>query len=83
MIHRLRTLDFWRHPVATVRRWRWEHRFPRPTDFDNMTPVEFETYIRDIGFDAQIAAALAESDAIVEQTRSDGHIPVGQGGPER
>ena len=83
IIHGLRPVDFWRHPIATVRRWKWAHRSPTPADFDQMASSEFEAYIRDIGFDAHVSAAMAESESIVKQARSDGQIPVGEREPER
>jgi hypothetical protein len=71
-------LDFWRHPVVTVRRWRFERRAPRPEDFDRMNVQDFETYVRDIGFDARIKAALAEADASAVQPDADERVPAGQ-----
>lgn len=55
--------DALRHPRSTVRRWRQARRWPRPEDFDRMSPEEFDAYVKRIGFDARIRAALAEPEA--------------------
>lgn len=66
-------VDAWRHPRSTVRRWRQARKWPRPTDFDRMSPAEFDAYIKRIGFDARITAALAEPIADgVSVSRDDG-----------
>lgn len=41
-------------PDPLFRRW------PRPTDFDRMSPAEFDAYTKRIGLDARISEALAE-----------------------
>jgi hypothetical protein len=70
---------FWRNPIATIRRWRWGHRYPRPSDFDKMSAGEFDAYLHDIGFDARIAAAVAESDEVVRQAGADADVRQGEG----
>ena len=52
---------------------------PAPGDFERMTSAEFEAYVRDIGFDAQIKAALAEPDGEPVPTRPHEGLPVGSG----
>jgi hypothetical protein len=63
LIQRVGLVGFWRHPFATVRRWRASRRWPRPEDFDRMSSQEFDAYVEKIGFDARIKAALAEPKA--------------------
>lgn len=72
---------FWRNPAAAVRRWRWAHRYPRPTDFDRMAAGEFDAYVRDIGFDARITAALAESNELVGQADTNANVGRREGTP--
>ena len=64
LLRRLRPVfEAWRHPRSAVRRWRDARRWPRPQDFERMTGEEFDAYVKRIGFDARIKAALAEPDA--------------------
>jgi hypothetical protein len=72
---------FWRNPAAAVRRWRWAHRYPRPTDFDKMAAGEFDAYVRDTGFDARITAALAESNELVGQADTNANVGRREGTP--
>lgn len=72
---------FWRNPAASVRRWRWSRRYPRPTDFDRMTAEEFDAYVRDIGFDARVTEALAESNELAGQADSNANVGRRKGTP--
>jgi hypothetical protein len=55
------------------------HRVPTPQDFDRMSAGEFDAYVRDIGFDARIKAALAESDPSGVQAGADNRVRLGEG----
>lgn len=72
---------FWRNPAASVRRWRWSRRYPRPTDFDRMSEREFDAYVGDIGLDARITEALAESNELVGQADSNANVGRRKGTP--
>jgi hypothetical protein len=72
----LQLIGFWRHPRATVRRWRMTRRWPTPSDFDRMSPREFEDYVQAIGLDARIRAALTEPEPGATQAEIDAGIPV-------
>ena len=70
---------FWKDPVAATKRWHWARRHPRPRDFDRMAPGDFDAYLHTIGFDARIAAALAESEDLAGPARSDPELRSGSG----
>jgi hypothetical protein len=73
--------EFWFHPRSTVRRWRASRRWPRPKDFDRMSPQAFDAYVERIGFDARIKAALAEPEASDVPADRDEGVPTRAGVP--
>ena len=55
---------YWRLSSDLVRQARLRRRWPRPEHFARMTPEQFESYIRSIGFDVEAREALAEYEAL-------------------
>ena len=67
-------LGFWRHPRKALRRWTMARRgWPKVADVDEMSRQEFEAYVRHIGFDDRIKAAIANSDARAD-TEADSRV---------
>ena len=57
-------LGLWRHPKRTMRPWAMVRRgWPKPADVEEMSPQEFDAYLRHIGFEDRIAAAVANANA--------------------
>jgi hypothetical protein len=73
---------FWSNPGRTVRGWRESRRWPRPEDFDQMSPQAFDAYVERIGFDARIKAALAEPVADASSPDRERVVSEGQGIPQ-
>lgn len=67
-------VEFWRSPRRTVRKWRLMRRPPTPSEFDRMSRAEFATYVEEIGFDAEINAALAELDESPTDAHADDEV---------
>lgn len=76
-----RPLRFWRHPLSAIRGLLRRGRYPTPEQIDQMTPHDFDTYVRDIGFDARIRSAVAESNARGISADPDPGVSVGSGRP--
>ena len=55
---------YWRLASDLVRQARLRRRWPRPEHFARMTPEQFESYIRSIGFDVEAREAQAEYEAL-------------------
>jgi len=53
---------YWWRDSDLVRQAQLRRRWPRPEHFARMTPGEFESYVRSIGFDIDVREALAEYD---------------------
>jgi len=51
------------------RRFKLRGRWPMPEDFDRMTPDQFDRFVRSIGLDEQIEAAMAEYRGAQHQSR--------------
>lgn len=54
--------EFWRHPQAVTRRWLTRRRWPTPSKFDQMDPAAIDAYLRSVGLDTRIQAALATAE---------------------
>ena len=55
---------YWRLSSDLVREARLRRRWPRPEHFARMTPEQFESYVRSIGFDVEVRKAVAEYKAL-------------------
>lgn len=77
--HRIPALpfEFWRNPRRTLRRYAMVRRgWPKIADVEEMSQGEFDDYVRYIGFESRIQAAVANSDARAA-AEADSRVPVG------
>jgi len=72
---------YWRLSSDLVRQVRLRRRWPRPEHFARMTPEQFESYVRSIGFDLEAREALAEYEGGSHQARLGSGVEASEGGP--
>ena len=70
---------YWRLSSDLWRQARLRRRWPRPEHFARMTPEQFESYVRSIGFDIEIREALAEYDGGSHQARLGSGVQASEG----
>jgi hypothetical protein len=70
-------VGFWRHPRRVTRKWRFSRRWPRPNELERLSPLQFEEFLRDIGFDRRITAALTDAPNDGVSTAADRRVRVG------